>query len=79
PNPFNPSTIIEFDLPSRNNVKLYVYDILGKVVKILIDQELDAGKYSVKFNAGNLPSGVYFYCMEIDGIKLKTKKMLLLK
>ncbi len=78
PNPFNPATTIEFDLPERSNVKLVVYDVLGREVEKLVDEELDAGRYKVNFNASNLPSGVYFYRI-VSGKFVDTKKMMYLK
>jgi hypothetical protein len=78
PNPFNPSTTIEFDIPERTNVKLVVYDILGREVETLIDKELEPGKYKLNFNATNLPSGVYFYTLRTPKFT-KTNKMLLIK
>jgi ligand-binding sensor domain-containing protein len=78
PNPFNPSTTIEFDIPERTNVKLVVYDILGREVETIIDKELEPGKYKVNFNATNLPSGVYFYTLRTPKFT-KTNKMLLIK
>jgi len=78
PNPFNPSTTIEFDIPERTNVKLVIYDILGREVETLIDKELEPGKYKVNFNATNLPSGVYFYTLKTPKFT-KTNKMLLIK
>jgi hypothetical protein len=78
PNPFNPSTTIEFDIPERTNVKLIIYDILGREVKKLIDKELDPGKYKVNFDAKDLSSGVYFYTLRTPKFT-KTDKMLLIK
>ncbi len=78
PNPFNPSTTIEFDIPERTNVKLVVYDILGREVETLIDKELEPGKYKINFTATNLPSGVYFYTLRTPKFT-KTNKMLLIK
>jgi len=78
PNPFNPSTTIEFDIPERTNVKLIIYDILGREVETLIDKELEPGKYKVNFNAKDLPSGVYFYTLKTPEFT-KTNKMLLIK
>jgi len=57
----NPSTTIMFDLPQRTSVKLVVYDVLGREVKTLIDEEKAPGTYEVKFSAAELPSGIYFY------------------
>jgi hypothetical protein len=78
PNPFNPSTTIEFDIPERTNVKLIIYDILGREIETLIDKELEPGKYKFNFNATNLPTGVYFYTLKTPKF-IKTNKMLLIK
>lgn len=61
PNPFNPTTNIEFDLPERARVRLSVYDMLGREVRVLIDGVVAAGRYSRTFDAGGLPSGLYLY------------------
>jgi len=78
PNPFNPITTIEFDIPEITNVKLIVYDILGREVETLIDKELEPGKYKINFDATNLPSGVYFYTLKTPKFT-KTNKMVLIK
>jgi hypothetical protein len=78
PNPFNPTTTIEFDIPERTNVKLVIYDILGREVETLIDKELEPGKYKLNFTATDLPSGVYFYILKTPKFT-KTNKMLLIK
>jgi N-acetyl-anhydromuramyl-L-alanine amidase AmpD len=78
PNPFNPTTTIEFDIPERTNVKLVIYDILGREIETLIDKELEPGKYKLNFTATNLPSGVYFYTLKTPK-SIQTKKMLLIK
>ena len=82
PNPFNPSTIINYQLPKNNYVKLVVYDILGREVATLVNKKQIAGNYKVEFNATNYPSGVYFYKLSATGDAgnfVQTKKMLLLK
>jgi hypothetical protein len=61
PNPFNPTTVISFQLPVRNYVTLRVFDVTGREVARLVESYLEAGNHSVRFDAGNLPSGVYFY------------------
>ena len=61
PNPFNPSTNISFNIPKQSIVRLAVYDILGREVVKLADENMQAGNYSKIFDASNLPSGVYFY------------------
>lgn len=78
PNPFNPTTKIKFGLPKKSIVKLTVYDILGREVSTLVNQDLEAGYHEVKFNAGNLSSGVYFYQLR-TGPFVETKKLLLIK
>jgi len=78
PNPFNPTTTIEFDIPERTNVKLIIYDILGREVETLVNKELEPGKYKINFTATNLPSGVYFYTLRTPKFT-KTNKMLLIK
>lgn len=78
PNPFNPSTVIKFDLAYQSHAKLVVYDVLGREVLGLIDGNLKAGSYSIELKADNLPSGVYFYKLVTDSY-VDTKKMLLLK
>ncbi len=78
PNPFNPSTVIRFELKTKQYAKVNVYNILGKVVSTLKDETLDAGVHEVKFNAGDLPSGVYFYSLETRSGKV-TRQMLLMK
>jgi hypothetical protein len=78
PNPFNPSTIISYDLPKQAVVELKIYDILGKEVATLVNKELAAGSHSVEFDASRLGSGVYFYTIKAGGY-FAVKKMLLLK
>ncbi|MGC9092080.1 MAG: T9SS type A sorting domain-containing protein [Bacteroidota bacterium] len=64
PNPFNPSTTISFDVPKQSHLRLAIYDVLGREVKTLVDEEKNPGRYSVTFDASNLPSGVYLYRLE---------------
>ena len=78
PNPFNPSTTIPFSLPFRSAVSLKIFDILGKEIVTLYSGELSAGTYTHRWNAINLPSGVYFYRLQA-GSFTQTKKLLLLK
>lgn len=78
PNPFNPSTTIQFALPVETEVSLKLYDILGREVASLIDEELPAGIHKLTFEANGLPSGVYFYRIQTDGF-VKTRKLTLLK
>jgi hypothetical protein len=79
PNPFNPTTVIRYDIPKQSTVEIIVFDILGRKVQPLVNNELkQPGRYEVTFNAGNLPSGVYFYRITA-GDFVSTKKMLLIK
>lgn len=78
PNPFNPVTKISYGLPKAGNVKLVVYDVLGKEVATLVNQFQQAGKYAVDFDAANLSSGAYFYRIEA-GDFVAIKKMVVLK
>lgn len=78
PNPFNPSTIINFSLPEAGVVSIKIYDILGKEVADLVNEQKSAGNYSVSFDASNLPTGTYVYKIT-SGNFTATRKMLLLK
>jgi hypothetical protein len=78
PNPFNPSTNISYSVASRQFVSLQVYDVLGRKVATLVNEAKDAGTYSVRFDASNLPSGVYLYRLR-SGTYSETKKLLLMK
>jgi len=78
PNPFNPSTNITYSLPLREFVTLKVFDILGKEITTLVNEEKPAGEYKVQFNATNLPTGVYFYRIN-SGNYTETKKLIVLK
>jgi hypothetical protein len=78
PNPFNPSTTIEYGLNEAGPVSLIVYDIIGRKIQTLVDQNQFEGNYKVNFNASSLASGVYFYRL-IAPNKILTKKMTLIK
>jgi L-ascorbate metabolism protein UlaG (beta-lactamase superfamily) len=78
PNPFNPSTRIDFTLPTSVFVSLKIYDMRGKEISSLISEQLQAGKHSRRWNATNVPSGIYFYKLQA-GIYTETKKLVLLK
>lgn len=78
PNPFNPSTKISFSLPKSSIVKLVVYDITGKEIQALVNENLRAGVYEYEWNGIELPSGVYFYRLLTDNYA-ETKKMILVK
>lgn len=88
PNPFNPSTTIKFSLPVSSNVKLQVYNLLGEVVKEIVNSNLPAGLHSFTWNADNsknikVTSGIYFYRLTADGTDgskySEVRKMILLK
>jgi hypothetical protein len=78
PNPFNPTTNISFSIPKTGMVKLVVYDVTGKAVETLVDENMASGSYTVNFDASSLASGAYFYKLEADGFT-STKKMLMVK
>lgn len=77
PNPFNNKTVIPYQILSFSKVKLSVYDILGNLVKVLVDEYQYPGIYEVEFNAGELSSGIYFY--KLEAFNTITKKMMILK
>ena len=78
PNPFNPTTRIKYEISSKEQVILKVYDILGREVTTLVNKEQLAGKYEVTFNASNLASGIYLYVLKA-GAFYQAKKLVLLK
>ena len=91
PNPFNPVTKIKIDIPSfggieKQNVRLTVYDVLGRVISVIADKSLKPGSYEYSFDGSNLPSGIYFYRLNIENTSAGsvnvysfTRKMILLK
>jgi plastocyanin len=86
PNPFNPSTKIKFTIPSviasrakqSQLISLKVYNVLGKEIATLVNEELSTGEHEVTFNASEYPSGIYFYQLKAGNL-IETKKMILLK
>jgi hypothetical protein len=78
PNPFNPSTKIKFQIPEAGMVSLTVYDILGKEVVSLVNEEKSPGKYELNFDATGISSGIYFYTLRTNNY-INTKKMILVK
>ncbi|MCH8496016.1 MAG: T9SS type A sorting domain-containing protein [Balneolales bacterium] len=78
PNPFNPTTRISYELPAESQVRLAVYDLLGRQVAVLVNDRMSPGEHSVNFNAASLSSGVYIYRLEASGVVL-TQKMTLVK
>jgi hypothetical protein len=85
PNPFNPSTTISFTLPSKSFISLKIYDLLGREVATLASEVLSAGRYTRQWNAMNMPSGVYFYRLQVypdavgTGSYSETKKLVLIR
>lgn len=84
PNPFNPETKIKYSITSNvkremSDVRIIIYDILGKEISALVKESKIAGSYEVIFDGTNLPSGVYYYQLTVNGNLISTKKMLLLK
>jgi hypothetical protein len=78
PNPFNPNTTISFSLPHSAMTRLQVYDLTGRLVRTLIEEDMQLGNHSIEFQASDLPSGVYLYCLTSGGMT-DTKKLILLK
>lgn len=78
PNPFNPVTIIPFRITDKSQVKLVIYDILGKRVYTLLNRMLTAGNYEAPFDASNFSSGIYYYQLQTD-TERKTKKLIFIK
>lgn len=83
PNPFNPSTVINFGLPQTANVQIGIYNVLGQQVMLITNKEYPAGIHSLRFNADGLSSGIYIYTIKAVGANgqkfISSKKMLLLK
>jgi hypothetical protein len=78
PNPFNPSTMISFDVPELQNVSVQIFNITGQLIETLINGKLESGEYEILWGAGNLPSGIYFVQLK-SGDKTLNQKLTLLK
>jgi len=78
PNPFNPTTKISFAISKPNIVKLTIYDVTGRAMAVLVNEEVKSGVYEVDWDASNIASGIYYYKLETENYN-ETKKMLLLK
>lgn len=78
PNPFNPTTILSFDLPKASNVKLSVFDLQGKIVEQLVEGWRQPGSYQLVWDAGDFPSGIYVARFETDDF-MQSQKMILVK
>jgi hypothetical protein len=85
PNPFNPTTVISYQLPERSDVKLFVYDVLGREVAKLVDEMQESGYKTVTLDASNLSSGIYFYGIETTNLSdpsksfTQVRKLILMK
>lgn len=84
PNPFNPTTKIKFNIPPFEGgqggmTTLKVFDILGKEIATLVNDKINPGTYEITFDASNYTSGIYFYSLFLNGVKIDTKKMMLIK
>ena len=78
PNPFNPSTVIRYSLKEKSFICLKIYDLVGKEISVLVNEDQNAGIYSVKFEGINLPGGIYYYTLRSGNISV-TKKMVIIK
>ena len=79
PNPFNPITNVKVQMLKQGLAEIKVFDITGKLIKVLLKKNLSAREYNASFNAGELTSGVYFYSLFVNGVRIDTKKAVLLK
>ena len=78
PNPFNPTTIISYSIPQNAFVSITIYDLLGSVVKTLVNESKSAGSYNINFNASGISSGIYYYTIKANDF-IETKKLVLIK
>ena len=78
PNPFNPVTKIKFDIPEQSNAKIIIYDLLGREITTLVNEQLKPGSYSVDWDGTGFASGVYFYSLITEGF-VETNRMVLVK
>jgi hypothetical protein len=78
PNPFNPSTVVSYQLPAASDVRLVVYDVIGREVAVLVNEQQSPGTYNVRFDASGLASGLYFYRLTAGNF-VQARKMLLMK
>jgi hypothetical protein len=78
PNPFNPTTVISWQIPGESQVDLTIYNILGEKLATLVSEKQKAGQYKIEFNAANLPSGIYFYRLHAGDYQ-QVKKMVVIK
>ncbi len=79
PNPFNPKTIIKYEIKKQSLVTIKVFNILGVEIETLVESKQQPGSYKIEFDGSNISSGVYFYSLYIDDIPVDTKKMILIR
>ncbi len=79
PNPFNPETNINYSIPEETNVTIKLYDVIGREVKVLVNERKQPGKYTIKFKGGEICSGVYFYRLTTSSGYTAVKKLVILK
>lgn len=79
PNPFNPVSSIRYQVSRSAEIKLLVFDISGKEIKTLVNNKQTSGSYEVTFDGSKLSSGIYFYTLFVDGVRVDTKKAVLIK
>ena len=78
PNPFNPVTMVQISIPELTHMKINIYDVRGRLVKKLIDDDLDSGLHNIKWNASDVSSGMYFLQLDTDSYN-KVEKLMLIK
>lgn len=79
PNPFNPVTVIEYQLPVSSDVRLDLFDMLGRRVAVLVNERMESGQHEVTLDASRLSSGLYLYRLTANGRIVDSKKMMLVK
>jgi len=79
PNPFNPSTVIKYEIGTAGFVELVVYNIVGEKIGIIVSDTKSPGIYQAEFTGNNLPSGIYFSTLSVDGMQVQSNKMVFLK
>ncbi|HEY5122911.1 MAG TPA: T9SS type A sorting domain-containing protein, partial [Ignavibacteria bacterium] len=79
PNPFNSISKIKYKISKTGEIKVAVFDLRGKQIQTLVNKRYSPGTYEVSFDAGNLSSGIYFYSLFANGVRIETKKMMLIK
>jgi photosystem II stability/assembly factor-like uncharacterized protein len=79
PNPFNSMTNVKWQMSNTKTIKIQVFDLIGKDIATLINEKRPAGNYTIRFDGSNLPSGIYFYSLFVDGVRVDTKKMVIIK